>query len=194
MNSNAQIDLSLRVERSVAHLAALAFVFCLCAAWGCRCCGYQIGSAGLYNENIKTVYVPMVQADTYREAFGERLTEAICKKITEQTPYALASPDKADSELSVRLTSETQSVSASNRYDDARQKNVNLVAVAVWRERRNGTVLAQTNPLPISSDDGVAVESQSYLVAETGQSTSTAQQEAIDKLASQIVGLMEIAW
>ena len=194
MKFNVLIDLSSRVERSVVFTTTVAFVLCLCAALGCRCCGYQIGSAGLYNENIRTVYVPMVQADTYREAFGERLTEAICKKITEQTPYALASPDKADTELSVRLTSETQSVSASNRYDDTRQKNVNLVAVAVWRERRDGAVLAKSNPLPIGSDDGVAVESQSYLVAETGQSTSTAQQEAIDKLASQIVGLMETSW
>jgi len=194
MQSNAKIETNLRFARGVAYAATSAFVLCLCTAWGCSCCGYQIGSAGLYNTDIKTVYVPMVQADTYREAFGERLTEAICKKITEQTPYRLASsPGKADSELSVRLTSETQSVSASNKYDDTRQKNVNLVAVAVWK-RRNGNVLAQTNPLTISSDDGVAVESQSYLVAETGQSGATAQQEAIDKLAAQIVGLMETSW
>jgi len=192
MRPNVKLDLNSRFTRGA--VSAAAFALCLCATWGCCCCGYQFGSAGLYNADIKTVYVPMVQADTYREAFGERLTEAVCKKITEQTPYQLASPDKADTELSVRLTSETQSVSATNRYDDTRQKNVNLVAIAIWRERRSNSILAQTNPIPIKSDDGVAVESQSFLVAETGQSSATAQQEAIDKLAAQIVGLMETAW
>lgn len=161
---------------------------------GCCCAGYHIGPDGLYNRGIKTVYVPMVEADTYRAAFAERLTEAICKKITEQTPYQLASPDRADSILSVKLTSENQTVSAYNRYDDTRQKNVNLVAVAVWRELQGNMPDDDPNALAISARNGVTIDAQSFLVPEMGQSTATAQQEAIDKLATEIVNLMEVAW
>ena len=160
----------------------------------CGCSGYNVGPRGLYCDEIKTIFVPMVEADTYRAAFGERLTEAVCKKITEQTPYALAGPGEADAELSIRLVSETQSVSAFNRYNDTRQKSANLAVTAVLRARRGGAVLAESSPILLTSDGGANVTSQGYLVAEMGQSTATAQQEAIDKIADEIVGLLESGW
>ena len=174
--------------------ACVVCAACVGCAGNCCCSGYRIGPQGLYNSEIKTVFVPMVEADTYRLGFAERLTEAICKKVTEQTPYALASPDVADSILAVRLISENQTVSAFNRYDDTRQKNVNLTAVAMWRDLRDANIVAPTNPAPLNEKNGVLIESQAFLVPEMGQSTATAQQEAIDKLANEIVGLMEQPW
>ena len=47
---------------------------------------------------------------------------------------------------------------------------------------------------PVSMNDGVTLESSAYLVPEVGQSSATSQQEAIDKLADEIVGLMETPW
>jgi hypothetical protein len=46
----------------------------------------------------------------------------------------------------------------------------------------------------LTSDGGANVTSQGYLVAEMGQSNATAQQEAIDKIADQVVGLLESGW
>ncbi|MBQ9872854.1 MAG: hypothetical protein IJM30_00110 [Thermoguttaceae bacterium] len=161
---------------------------------GCCLGGYQLGPEGIYDLGVKTVYVPMVEADTYREGFAERLTEAIVKKITEQTPYRIASSNKADSILTVRLVGETQRVSALNRYDDARQKNVELTATAVWRDLRSTARVDQSPSPSLAPNSGVTILSQSFLVPEMGQSTATAQQEAIDKLAQEIVGLMETPW
>ncbi len=174
----------------------LSFVVCalFTTSFGCCFAGYNVGPNGLYSENIQTIFVPMVEADVYREAMGERLTEALCKKITEQTPYRLAGPRDANAELSVRIVAENQYVSALNRYDDTRQKNVQVSAFAILRARGSGAVLAQTERIPLNSVGGATIDGQSYLVAEMGQSTATAQQEAIDKLAEQIVGLLEIGW
>ena len=127
-----------------AFLAAIAASAVGCAGLG----GYHIGPDGLYNMEIKTVHVPMVEASTYRHAFAERLTEAIVKKITEQTPYRIATASNADSILTVKLTGETQSVSALNRYDDTRQKNVELTATAVWTDVRG---FASVNQSPNQS-------------------------------------------
>ncbi|MBQ1338883.1 MAG: hypothetical protein IIY32_11265 [Thermoguttaceae bacterium] len=171
----------------------MSAVFCA----GCACTGgYQIGPYGLYDSGIKTVYVPMVEANTYRYDFSERLTEAIIKKICEQTPYRIGTYKKTDSILTVRLTGEAQQVAALNRYDDTREKRVCLTAEAVWTDVRgvqstNTSILAGNARNP---NDGVKLISQSFLVPEMGQSTETAQQEAIDTLAEQIVGLMESAW
>ncbi|MBR4975610.1 MAG: hypothetical protein IKY61_01055, partial [Thermoguttaceae bacterium] len=186
-------DFHRRSSRRQVFALAAAVASTVCRTL-CGCFGYNVGPRGLYDENIKTIFVPMVEADTYRAAFGERLTEAICKKITEQTPYSLAGPSDADATLSVRLVSETQSVSAFNRYDDTRQKSADLAVVAILRARRGGAVLAESAPLLLTADGGANVTSQGYLVAEKGQSNATAQQEAIDKIAAQIVGLLESGW
>ena len=172
-------------------------VICACSAlMGCCCDGgtYHIGPEGLYSKGIRTVFVPIVEADTYRAGFAERLTEAICKKFTEQTPYQLASAGSADSILSVKLVAENQTVTAYNRYDDTRQKNVSLVAVAVWRELNPNLTANEVDATAIGVGEGVVIDAQSYLVPEMGQSTAVAQQEAIEKLAAEIVNLMETAW
>lgn len=156
------------------------------------CAGYQVGTGGLFNQEIKTVHVPMVEADTYRSGLGEKLTEAICKKITERTPYDMASASKADSVLIVRLTAENQYISALDAWNNTRQKNLVWQVSAVWKDRRNQS-LAELEPIPLS-DLGVTMNVQGYLVPETGQSGATAQQELVEKIANQVVGLMESQW
>lgn len=176
-------------RRALALLLAASVGLGSLAGSGCIG-GYHLGPDGLYSSEIKTVYVPMVEAGTYREAFGERLTEAIVKKVSEQTPYRIAGPEHPDSTLTVTLTGETQRVSALNRYDDTRQKNVELTATVVWRNNLTG---GSPNDA-LSRESGATIVAQSFLVPEMGQSTATSQQEAIDNLAEQIVGLMENAW
>lgn len=170
---------------------ALLTLALLVFAGGCNCLsGYHIGTTGLYNDSIETVYVPMVEANTYRHDFGERLTEAIVKKISEQTPYRIVGPKDPDSTLTVTLLGERQSVSVLDRYDNTRQKNIDMTARVVWRNNRTGTSPTEA----LAPGANTTILAQSFLVPEMGQSTETAQQEAIEKLAEQIVGLMETSW
>ncbi len=156
------------------------------------CQGYQLGAPSLYHEEIRTVHVRMAQVDSWRANLGERLTEAVCKRITDRTPFQLADAGKADSELVIKLVAENQEVSALNRYNDTRQKTLNWTVVAVWTDKRRN-VLGELEPIPLNQN-GVTIDGRSYLVAEMGQSGATAQQELIDKLANQIVDLMEQPW
>ena len=170
--------------------AVLLSVF-VCITLG-GCCGYTVGARSLYNTEIKTVFVPMIEVDSYRTGLGERLTEAVCKRITERTPYTLADPGKADSTLLIRVVADSQSVTALNKYNDTRQKNLSWSVTALWQDRRN-IPLAKMEPLPLTSL-GVSINAQTYLVAEMGQSDAVSQQDLIDKIADQIVGLMEEKW
>ncbi|MDO4586782.1 MAG: LPS assembly lipoprotein LptE [Planctomycetia bacterium] len=177
-------------QKALRGIGIIGFI-CLGILSGCS--GYQCGTGSLYNREIKTVYVPMVQADSYRNGLGERLTEAVCKRITERTPYDLANVDEADSELIIRLVAENQTVSALNKYNDTRQKNFNWTVLVVWRDRRQ-TQIAELDATPIMINEGLTINAQEYLVAEMGQSTAVTQQNIIDKLADQIVDLMESPW
>lgn len=174
-----------------AYGAPLTAVVILSLA-GCCCGGYHIGTQGLYNRDIQTVFVPMVEADTYRHGIGERLTEAICKKVTQQTPYTLAGPEDADSRLIVRLLAENQAVSGLDRYGETRQKTLSWSVSAIWIDRDRARV-AELQQTPLTSL-GIDIASQEYLVAETGQSFATASQEIIDKIAERVVGMMEVPW
>ena len=167
-----------------------AFLFLTLAAAGCS--GYHFGTRGLYTSEIRTVFVPIAEADTYRHDLGERLTEAVCKRITDRTPFDLASSQDADSVLFIRLKSENQYISGLDRYNNTRQKNMVWCISAEWKTRQEET-LARLDPIPLTSV-GVSVNEMSYLVAEMGQSTATVQQDLIDKLADRVVGLMEEKW
>ena len=171
---------------------AVLLILCAVLLSAAGCTGYHFGTNALYTSEIKTVFVPIAEADTYRHDLGERLTEAVCKRITDRTPFDLAPARDADSTLIVRLKSENQYISGLDKYNNTRQKNMVWCVSAEWKTRENET-LARLDPIPLTSV-GVSVNEMAYLVAETGQSTATAQQELIDKIADRVVGLMEEKW
>jgi Lipopolysaccharide-assembly len=156
------------------------------------CAGYQIGRRSLYRPDVRTVHVPMIQSDSYRRYLGERLTEAIVKEIELRTPYKVVDADSADSVLSVRLVSDAKRVLANNRFSEPRDIETDFFVQASWIDRRGDLIMSQDN-LP-AAPLLVNLGQQANFVPEGGQSLITAQQEAIQKLAQQVVGQMEMAW
>src|SRR5687767_8614231 len=85
------------------------------------CAGYQMGNRTLYSPDIRTVYVPMFESNSFRRGLGERLTEAVVKEIELKTPYKVVGSPNADSVLSGIIVSETKRVTVENAFDDPRQ-------------------------------------------------------------------------
>jgi len=156
------------------------------------CAGYQIGNRALYRPDIRTVHVPVVQSESYRLYLGERLTEAIVKEIELRTPYKVVDEASADSVLTVRLKSDSKRVLANNKFSEPRDIETDFFIQTNWIDRRGDLIMTQDN-LP-ASPLLVNIGQPANFVPEGGQSLVTAQQEAINKLASQIVGQMEVAW
>ncbi len=157
------------------------------------CAGYQVGNAPLYRPDIQTVYVPMFQSSSLRPGLGERLTEAVIKEIELRTPYkVVGSPDKADSILTGRIVSETKRTVVENPYDDPREIATRFQVEVQWIDNRGRSLTAEeTVPVP---PELTSVVAEATFVPEVGQSLATAQQAAIQQLASQIVGMMENPW
>jgi hypothetical protein len=154
--------------------------------------GYQIGNRSLYPTHIETVYVPTIDCGSFRRDFGERLTEAIVKEIELKTPYKVVDTPNADSVLTAYIPTEGKQVVAQNRYDDPRQVQVSLKVQVTWTDRR-GQMLRPAGAVALPTDSAV-VTASSDLTAEMGQSVVTAQQQAIQRAAEQIVGMMEAPW
>ncbi|MCC7476135.1 MAG: hypothetical protein IT425_12125 [Pirellulales bacterium] len=156
------------------------------------CLGYQVGSGTLYAPDVATVYVPMIDSDSYRRDLGERLTEAVIKEIELKTPYKVVSTPDADSVLSARLIRDTRRTIVKNAYDDPRVSENGMSAQVTWLNRRRLPIgPAQSIAMP---PELIGMEGSANLIPEAGQSVSTAQQQAIERLAQQIVGTMEAPW
>src|SRR4029078_9223924 len=84
------------------------------------CIGYQVGAGSLYAPDIATVYVPMIESDSYRRDLGERLTEAVVKEIELKTPYKVVNSPDADSILTARLVSDSRNRLIQNGFSDPR--------------------------------------------------------------------------
>lgn len=156
------------------------------------CAGYQIGNRSLYPENVRTVYVPMIDSNSFRHGLGERLTEAVVKEIEGNTPYKVVSDPNADSILSACIVSERKSVLVPSLSGDAREIQVAMTVEVSWIDRQ-GRMLRETATVPISGEI-VNISGTGNVVPEVGQSVATGQQQAICRMAEQIVGLMEKPW
>ena len=156
------------------------------------CGAYQLGNRTLYPSHIRTVYVPIVESVSFRRYLGERLTEAIVKEIELKTPYKVVSTPNADSVLSCQLVDDGKRVVAENKYDDPRQVEFRVQVQANWIDR-TGTVLGECNSIQLPPE-GQLIMGTSDLTAEMGQSCQTTQQEAIHKVAEQVVAMMEMPW
>jgi Lipopolysaccharide-assembly len=156
------------------------------------CAGYQLGNRSLYRPDIRTVYVPVVQSDSYRRLLGERLTEAVVKEIELKTPYKVVGSEAADSVLSARLVSDSKRTLSENRFDEPRDVEADFYLQVSWIDRRGDLIMSHHDvpaaPLLLN------IGQQANFVPEGGQSLTTAQQEAVQRLAEQIVGQMELAW
>ena len=165
-----------------------------CAAAGCA--SYRFGNNTLYAANVRTIYVPVFQCDSFRTTpaidVGERLTEAVCKEIEKRTPFkVVGSEGAADSVLTGRVVADTKRMVVESPTDQSRMVEMNYQVLVTWADR-GGTVIASGDvPLPAATVD---VGQAASLVPEFGRSVVSTQQEAIVKLAQQVVGLMEEPW
>lgn len=168
-------------------------VFSACTLSGCA--GYRSGASSLYAPDVATVYVPMVESDSFRRDLGERLTEALVKEIELKTPYKVVASPNADSILEVRLRSDRRTVQGEDDADNPRVFENELRAEATWLNRRRLPIApTATLKLPPGFSNAVGVSQTTPLIPESGQSIASQQQLAIARLAQQIVGVMEEPW
>lgn len=182
--------------------AAVASIAVLMLAVGCA--GYRSGAGSLYAPDIHTVYVPMIESDSFRRDLGERLTEAVVKEIELKTPFKVVATPNADSLLEIRLLGDSRATLAEDATDNPRLQENHLRAEVAWRSRRQMPLAApQTialpgafaeSALPPGVADLVGVSQRTPLIHEAGQTLASQQQLAIQRLAEQIVATMEEPW
>lgn len=175
-------------KRPCTIAAAVAFVASLLHA---GCAGYQVGNDTLFRPDIRTVYVPIFQSSSFRRQLGERLTEAVVKRIERTTPYKVVHTPNADSVLTGRIVSDTKRIITEDAFDEGRDVEVALRVEVSWTDRA-GRLIGDGFAQPLAPV--LFIGGTGHFVPEAGQSLATAQRNAIDRLAKQIVEQMEMPW
>ena len=153
-------------------------------------CGYVVGP--LHREQVRSISVPVFSCEDDRKWLGLRLTEAVHKEIQRRLPYRVIPGGSADSRLIGRVLGAYKDVVGETRNDDPRTLQFQLAVEVTWTDMRTQKVLAQR----VVADDSPAVTlmSDASFSPETGQSMATASQEVINRMARQIVDLLEAPW
>lgn len=174
---------------NIQHLSCLCGLLLVTLA---GCASYRAGASSLYPPEIRTVYVPIFESNSFRRNLGERLTEAVVKEIELKTPYKVVNTPNADSILTGTIVAETKRVIVVAPTDEPRESELAFQVDVRWVDRQ-GNLLREPAGVPIPGELAT-IGFASSMVPEAGQSIAVSQQTAFQRMAEQIVGLMEAPW
>lgn len=178
----------LRPESYMARrLPSLLIVLLAIIASGC---GYTFGPQPVHG--VRTVHVAVFQTDSFRRDLDRLLTEAVQSEIRTRTAYRLEDEHAADTILRGRVIDYRKDLLSETRFDDARELQLSIGVEIAWVDRRSGRVLQQ-RVFAIGNELAHYAANASF-APELGHSMATAQQEAAQRMAAQIVDTMEHPW
>ena len=204
-------------RRLLPILGLLAVVPTGCSGRGFTFAGYTFGPTT--DPEIKTVYVPvfkmMAPATTPFRNLDQDVTRAVVKELcTRPGMRVVSNPDRADTELVGSIVKVDKLIFNRNPQNMWRDGDVQITVQVMWKDLRTGRVLSnrggppppgEVKPfdptLPIVSGViqpapplPVTITESGRFVPELGESTTTGAQMAVDRIARQIVNMMEAPW
>ncbi len=167
-------------------IARLALGLALVAGLpGCKSTGYSFRPP--YSAQVKTVYVPVFKSITFRREVNLYLTEMVIKEIERRTPFkVVGSPDQPhDSTLEGTITYAEKNVVVENPNLLPRQLTSTMVIAVTWTDDK---AVEKKNPNP-------AIVSDTFnFYPEIGETAEAAFYRTAEKMAIQIVNMMEEPW
>lgn len=150
-------------------------------------CGYRMGHG--FEPEIQSVYVPIFESQSDRRGLEFQLTEAVQKQIQSRTPFRIVDQPAADTQLIGKIVSTRKRVLGETRNDDPRELQMSLTVEVRWENLKTGEILAQKR-VPLSPNE-IQLITRSEFAPEVGQSLATSYQQMMDRMAREIVDLME---
>jgi len=199
------------------YRSALAFVALIPAAlssctWDGNFTIFGYTTYPNYDTSIHTVRVPIFKNVTIYRGMEFDLTRAVIRTIEARTPYKVVSAESsADTELIGTIAAMDKGVINRNQQNEVREAQTTLAVDIIWRDLRpghEGDILSRPRkspgepipPPPIvppgtpPPQPTVRIFSTGDFVPEVGGSITTAQLQNVNRLAIQVVDMMEKPW
>ena len=151
---------------------------------GCKYSGYSIRAP--YDTAVKTVYVPVFKSITFRRDINLYLTELVIKEIERRTPYKVVGKrEGADTTLEGTISYAEKNVVIESPNNLPRQLTSTLVVAVTWTDNK-----AEEQKAP---NPAVVADTFNFY-PEIGETAEAAFYRTAEKMAVQIVNMMEQAW
>ncbi len=151
---------------------------------GCKYTGYSIRAP--YDMAVKTVYVPIFKSITFRREINLYLTELVIKEIERRTPYkVVGNAEGADTTLEGTISYAEKNVVIESPNNLPRQLTSTLVVAVTWTDNK----AEEKKPI----NPAVVADTFNFY-PEIGETAEAAFYRTAEKMAIQIVNMMEQSW
>ncbi|WP_165222920.1 LPS assembly lipoprotein LptE [Aquisphaera insulae] len=148
-------------------------------------CGYSIRAP--FDKSVRTVFVPMLRSRSFRRDIPEQLTKMIQDEIQNRTTYKVVGrPEEADTILEGTINFADKNIIVESPFNLPRQLNSTIAVSVKWTH--NPPTQAEKNKAPT-----IIAETVNF-VPELGETATTAFYSVNQRLATQIVDMMEQPW
>lgn len=160
--------------------AYLTLLFLFIASLGS--CGYS--SKSLLRSNVRSIYVPIFDNNTFRRGYEFDLTKAVRDQILLRTRLNIVDKNEADSILFGKITSVDENVLIENTRDNIVESRVSVGIEIRWVDRRTGrTIVERKN-----------IRRPTEFIVSRNETLTSSSNEAFVKVAQGIVDAMEEDW
>jgi hypothetical protein len=174
-----------------------------------------------YDPSVQSVYIPVFKNITFHTSphrgIEADITQAIVDELNRRrSPIRVVSDcDRADTELVGSIVQILKVPQNRNLQNMNREFDIQITVEVVWRDLRSGRVLTGSRqpsqegpppdafdpsrpppapPQPVIAPAPVQITAIGRSITELGESNTTAQKAAVDRIARQIVNMMEQPW
>jgi hypothetical protein len=153
-------------------------------------CGYT--TRGLYPDSIDTVHVPIFRSNGLRRDIEFQLTERVIQLIEARTPFKVVPRERADTILVGSIDNFFKGPFGEDGFDNPRGGIMTLLVTVSWIDNRTGQLIHEGN-FKLDNNAINLYAAQSFVI-DAGQSVASADADAIEQIADQIVSLMQAPW
>ena len=145
-------------------------------------CGYS--SKSLLRSNVRSIYVPIFDNNTFRRGYEFDLTKAVRDQILLRTRLNIVDKDEADSILFGKVSSVNENVIIEDTKDNIVESRVSIGVDIRWVDKRTGrTIIERKN-----------IKRPTEFIVRRNETLTSASSEAFVGVAQSIVETMEEDW
>ena len=145
-------------------------------------CGYS--SKSLLRSNVRSIYVPIFDNNTFRRGLEFDLTKAVRDQILLRTRLNIVDKDEADSILFGKISSVAEGVLIEDTRDNIVESRVTVGVDIRWVDKRTGRTIIERKNISMPAE----------FIVGRNETLTSAGDEAFVRVAQNIIQAMEEDW
>lgn len=180
MSSDSSFNkyINMKCKYALSIVFVILAMFCLSLAG----CGYS--SKSLLRTNVRSIYIPIFENDTFRRGYEFELTKAVRDQILMRTRLDIVDKDEADSILFGKIARVDEGIMIEDTRDNIVESRVTVGIDIRWVDKRTGRAIV----------DRKNIKAPAEFIVRRYETLDSASEESLVGVAQNIIAAMEEDW